>query len=144
MKRAWRCGWSGILAALCVAMLTGCGIVSKATGEASAAAKHFHDQLNGEQYEDILSQADRAFRAAQSHDQMVKFLSAIHRKLGNAGEAKLTGYRVNYSTGGVFTTASFTTSYANGPADETFVWVKDEDQERLYSYHINSMALITS
>jgi len=142
--RRIRTHWSGAVAALCIVVLSACGIISKATAEAGEAVKHFHEQLNAEQYEDILSQADRGFSEAQSHDQMVKFLSAIHRKLGNAGETKLTGYHVNYGTGGVFTTTSYTTSYANGSADETFVWMKSGDKLKLYSYHVSSMALITS
>jgi hypothetical protein len=149
MKRAWQRDWSGSVAGMCVVAvsvlaLSGCGFFARATAEAGTAVKHFHEQLNAEQYEEILSQADAGFTGSQSHEQLVKFLSAIHRKLGNAGESKLTGYRVNYNTGGVFTTVSYTTSYASGPADETFVWVKSGDKLKLYSYHISSMALITS
>jgi len=138
-----RLGWAGVVAAICVVALTGCGTFAKPTA-ATAAVKHFHEQLNAEQYEEILSQADATFVGSQSHDQLVKFLSAVHRKLGNAGEAKLAGYFVNYNTGGVFTTVKFATSYANGSADETFVWVKSGDSLKLYGYHINSMALVTS
>ncbi|MGH9744637.1 MAG: hypothetical protein ACRD59_00830 [Candidatus Acidiferrales bacterium] len=107
-----------------------------------AAAQNFHKQLNAEQYEAICAEADEGFRAGETHDKLVTFLSVVHRKLGDAGESKFVNMNVNATISGTFTTETYETKFAKGDATEIFTWIKKGGELKLYSYNINSMALI--
>jgi hypothetical protein len=110
----------------------------------NAAVQRFHQQLNTEQYEEIYREADDGFRAGQSHDETIKFLKAVHKKLGNAGNATQANVRVDTNTHGTFTTTSYNTIFANGSATERFIWVKSGGALKLYGYHIESNALLAN
>jgi|HubBroStandDraft_2_1064218.scaffolds.fasta_scaffold625746_1 hypothetical protein len=125
-----------------VLFLCGCSAVTEGTKSADAAVQHFHQQLNSEQYEQTYSEANEGFRSGQKHEELIKFLGAVHRKLGNAGEAKLVNIQINATTNGKFLAASYETKFANGPATESFTWKKNGGRWELFSYHIQSMALI--
>ena len=111
---------------------------------ATASVRHFHQQLNAEEYEEIYREADEGFRAGQSHDELVKFLQAVHRKLGNAGHENQINIRVDTNTRGTFTTTWYNTSFVNGPASERFTWVTGGGALKLYGYHIESNALLAN
>jgi len=91
---------------------------------ANVAVQHFHQELNNSQFDQICQEGDPEFRAAQSHDNLVRFLRAVHAKLGNALSDSMTGIRVNATTSGTFIITSYSTRYGNGSAQETFTWVK--------------------
>jgi len=111
---------------------------------ANAAVQHFHEQLNAEEYEGIYVDADDGFRAGQTHDELIKFLQAVHKKLGNAGDTTQSNIRVDSNTRGTFTTTSYKTTFANGAATESFTWVTSGGALKLYRYYIESNALITN
>jgi hypothetical protein len=122
----WQCGW---------AMWEGRKL-------ADAATRRFHQQLNTEQYEAICQEAVEGFGSGENHDNFVKLLSAVHRKLGDAGEHKFVKINVNATTSGTFTSVVYETKFAKGDATETFTWIKKGGGLTLYSYSINSMALV--
>ena len=109
---------------------------------ANAAVRHFHQQLNTEEYEEIYREADDGFKAGQSHDESIKFLQAVHKKLGDAGDEKQVSVRADTNTHGTFITTWYSTAFATGTATETFTWVKTSGTLKLYAYHIQSNALI--
>jgi len=111
---------------------------------ATAAVRHFHQQLNAEKYEEIYREADEGFRAGQSHDELIQFLQAVHKKLGNAGDEKQVNIRVDTNTRGTFTTTWYNTTFVNGTASERFTWVKSDGALELYAYHIESNALLAN
>jgi hypothetical protein len=111
---------------------------------ATAAVRHFHQQLNAEEYEEIYREADEGFRAGQSHDELIQFLQAVHKKLGNAGDEKQVNIRVDTNTRGTFTTTWYNTTFVNGTASERFTWVKSDGALELYAYHIESNALLAN
>ena len=113
-------------------------------GLANAAVNHFHEQLNAEEYEEICRESDAGFTGAQNHDELIQFLQAVHKKLGNAGNATLASIRVDTNTHGTFTTTWYNTPFANGAAVETFTWVKSSGALKLYAYHIESRALVVN
>jgi hypothetical protein len=109
---------------------------------ANAAVRHFHQQLNTEEYEEIYRETDDRFKAGQSHDEFVKFLQAVHKKLGDAGEEKQVSIRADTNTYGTFITTWYSTAFATSTATETFIWVKSSGTLKLYGYHIQSNDLI--
>jgi hypothetical protein len=111
---------------------------------ANSAVWHFHQQLNAEEYEEIYRSADEGFKAGQSHDEVIKFLQVVHKKLGSAGDATQTNIRVDTNTHGTFTTTWYSTAFVNGAAKETFTWTKRNGTLKLYGYHIESNALLAN
>ena len=110
--------------------------------QANTAVQSFHQQLNTEQYEEIYRDADDGFKAGGDHDDLIKFLQAVHKKLGNAVDATQASIRVDRNTHGTFITAWYNTAFTSGSATETFTWVSGTSTLKLYGYHIQSNALI--
>lgn len=106
------------------------------------AAKRFHTQLNAGQYEEIYSEADEAFSTSDKHDELLKFLTQVHIKLGNAGVAKQVHLNVNATTGGTFVVSEFVTQFDEGQAQETFIWRKSGDGLKLYRYNVQSKVFL--
>jgi hypothetical protein len=109
---------------------------------ADGAVQHFHQQLNAEEYDEIYGETDDRFRAGQSRDELIKFLQAVHKKLGDAGDTTQASIRVDTNTHGTFTTTRYNTTFVNGGATETFTWVNGDGGLKLYEYHIESNALV--
>lgn len=111
---------------------------------ANAGVRDFHQKLNGAQYEEIYRQADEGFTRAEKHDELVRFLRAVHTKLGNAIAENLGNMRVNTTIGRTFIVTQYNTSFEHGSAVETFTWRKTNGVLKLYSYDIRSDALIVN
>jgi hypothetical protein len=111
---------------------------------ANTAVKEFHQRLNGSRYEEIYQEADEGFTGAGKHDELVKFLGAVHTKLGNAGVENFADMRVNATTGGTFIVTRYNTTFEHGSAVETFTWVKAHGALKLYGYDIRSNALVVN
>ena len=105
------------------------------------AVRHFHQQLDAAQYDAICGQAAEGFCASGAEGQTVRFLKGVHEKLGNTGAAQRGNMNVNSSTGGTFVTVQYNTSFAIGPAEETFTWIKGGNTFKLYKYNVQSNAL---
>jgi len=101
-------------------------------------------KLNAEEYEEIFREADEGFRAGQSHDELIKFLQAVHRKLGNADHENQVNIRVDTNARGTFTTTWYNTTFVNGIASERFTWVTGGGVLKLYAYHVESNALLAN
>jgi hypothetical protein len=108
----------------------------------NAAVKQFHLELNGANYEEICDRADQGFTNTNQRDDLVKFLTAVHAKLGNAVADNLTNVRVNTNTGGTFLVTQYSTEFERGSAVETFTWIKSNGAVKLYGYNINSKELV--
>ena len=70
---------------------------------------------------------------------MTEFLSAVHRKLGNAKNAKEQTFFVNFTTSGTVVTLTYETESDSGPASEQFVWTGGSEPV-LVNYRIDSRA----
>lgn len=113
-------------------------------GQANAFVADFHQKLNGARYEEIYDAADPGFTAAGKREELVKFLAAVHTKLGNASAASMTNLQVNSSTGGSFVTAQYSTTFEHGPAVETFTLIKTNGTVKLYGYNVQANALVVN
>jgi hypothetical protein len=105
---------------------------------ASAAVIRFHSQLDSEDYDGIYGEASDEFRRAGSRPDLVTFLTAVHQKLGSPGNMKAVGFHVNWQNGRLFVDQVYRTQFARGQAQEGFIWVMQQDQPRLVTYHIDS------
>ena len=130
-----------VVAAL-MAALCGCSM-SADTAIAEQGVPKFHEQLDAGRFDEIWDQAADELKKASPQPEFVEFLSAVHRKLGNTRSADKTGWNVNYQTSGSFVTLGYKTVFAEGDAQEQFVFRLQDKKALLVGYHINSMALIT-
>jgi len=136
LKNSWR-----LFIFISVLLTGGCG-----SGDdlriAREGAAHVHAQMDNEQFADIYSQADDAFRAATKQQDFLDFISAVHRKLGKVQNASPGGYFVNFSTSGTQVRLNYSTKFEQGDAQEEFIWKIKGKQAALVGYHINSNALV--
>jgi hypothetical protein len=123
-------------------LLGGCGS-SEDLRIARDATTHVHAQMDSEQFADIYSQADNAFRAATKQKEFLDFMSAVHRKLGKVQNASQGGFFVNFSTSGTQVRLNYQTRFEEGDAREEFIWKIKGTEASLVGYQINSNALIT-
>lgn len=109
----------------------------------NASVQEFHQELNGAEYAQIVDGADEGFRhSGTTRDELIRFLQAVHTKLGNAGESSLRNITVNATTGGTFVITVYQTKFDRGDAIEKFTWMKRRGELFLYGYNIQSNALI--
>lgn len=137
--------WSLLAAALLFGYFVWqCGSGMSAGARLSdSAVEHFHSQLDSGDYEAILQESDPAFQKADSHDELLKFLTAVHSKLGKSQHANRTNIFVNASTTGTFIKTTYKSIFEHGEAEETFTWRKAGDGLKLVGYYIQSKELIT-
>ncbi len=107
------------------------------------AVGHFHSQLDSGAYGDILSESDEAFQNSGSREDIVKFLTGVHSKLGLSHGFTRTNIFVNASTSGTFIKVTYDSTFDQGGAVETFTWRKAAGHLKLVGYQINSNIFIT-
>lgn len=139
-KRAlwkWSLALTGILL-LVLMWQCGAGLI-EGRRLSNTAVQQFHQKLNAERYDEICREADEEF---VKREELTKLLEAVHSKMGNVESETLVKVRVNATTGGSFITTQFRTTFAQGPATETFTWVKGNGVLRLRGYSIQSSAFL--
>jgi hypothetical protein len=106
------------------------------------AVYRFHEQFNNAEYKQIGQEAEENFHSTEKEQELVDFLTAVHRKLGNAGAESMTNINVNATTNGTFITATYETHFDRGSAVETFTWRRNGGGVKLYAYNIQSKELV--
>lgn len=122
----WQCG-SGLM---------------EARSLSNEAVKTFHEELNNNRFDQIYNEAADGFLSGGKREELIKFLQAVHGKLGDAGEFHLRNVNVNATVTATFITTVYATNFTHGLAVETFTWVKSQGRVRLYGYNIQSNALV--
>ena len=137
--------WSFVVVVLLFGYFTWqCGTGIRAGMQLSdGAVRHFHSQLDAEAYSDILRESDEAFQNSASSDEITKFLSGVHSKLGSSKGFTRAGINVNVTTNGTFIKVSYQSAFEQGNAVETFVWRRKVDGVKLVRYDINSNVFVT-
>ena len=102
------------------------------------AVQHFHSQLDSGAYADILQESDEAFQNSDSPEEFSKFLGGVHAKLGKSIAFTRSNIFVTVGTSGTFVRVSYSSSFEQGLAVETFTWRKSSHGLKLYGYHIES------
>jgi len=115
----------------------------KGAKKSDPAVQRFHQHLNAEEYEQICSEAVEGLQTGPNHDEMIKLLRAVHKKLGNVQNSKRTNLSINTNTQGTFTTGTYETKFDKTTATESLTWINDGETLKLYSYNIQSNALVT-
>ncbi|MGA7853177.1 MAG: DUF4019 domain-containing protein [Candidatus Acidiferrales bacterium] len=104
----------------------------------------FHAQLDTEQYAAAYAASDEKLHQTTTQSDFIKFLGAVHRKLGNVQQSNLRNTGVAWFAGqGATVTLVYETKFAEGSGTEQFVWHVKDNAALLYGYHINSNELVT-
>jgi len=122
--------------------MQGCGVPS-AKPMAEAAVTVFHSQLDAEQFDAIWDGADDLFRSKTSREEYAKFVGAVHKKLGSVVNTTAQGWSVNYINFQTRVVLRQETQFANGSANETFLYIVKGNSVKLAGYNISSNDLIT-
>jgi hypothetical protein len=88
--------------------------------KAEAAVGELHQKLNSANFDAIYGDGGPEMKKAMSHDDFVKFVSAVHRNLGDLQSGKTSGWKDTVATGGHFVTLNYASTYEPGGADENF------------------------
>ncbi len=107
-----------------------------------AAVQHFHEQLNQGKYQEIVQETDEGFRKGWTNDELLRFFTRVHTKLGNAGVTSAAGIKVTTTPSGTFVTTVYNTKFEKGDAAETFSWLKTAGTLKLHGYNINSKVFV--
>ncbi|HTU32771.1 MAG TPA: DUF4019 domain-containing protein [Candidatus Acidoferrum sp.] len=148
MRSACKCSVVGRLLSLAVIstaalFVCSCGSMTKDTTLAKEAVVGFHAQLDSGQYTVLYEAADPKLHSITSEPDFVKFLDAVHRKLGAVRGSNLQNWRAGWYAGqGTTIVLTYNTSFAAGSGTEQFTWHIDNNRALLYGYHINSADLI--
>lgn len=105
---------------------------------ASAAADHFHEQLDAGSFDAIYAESDRLMKNASSAKSFTLFLSEVHNKLGDFKSAETPGWNDQVTTNGHFVTLIYHSKYERGAADENFVFRIDGGRATLVGYRLTT------
>jgi hypothetical protein len=129
-------------ASLLAALLCGACAIGHGKADAEKAVATFHAQYARQQFDSMYVAADAGLKESSSQPEFVRFMSAVHRKLGNVKQTKLAGWNVQANTGGSFAILTYETDFERGHGTETFHWRIGGAGPRLQGYNINSAALV--
>jgi hypothetical protein len=132
-----------LLAIVSIFILSACGL-TKGKEVATKAVDTFHQQLNDSKFTEIYSAATPAFKTSAKEADFMKFIQAVHRKLGAYKTGTQSGWRTNATTSGTFVVLTYNSDFEQGSAVETFTFVVSGESATLQGYNVNSQALITN
>lgn len=123
--------------------LGACGF-TKGKEAAIQAADKFHQQYNGSKFAEIYADSTPAFKSASTEADFLKFIQAVHHKLGPVKSSKAEGWRINTFNGTTSVVLGYETEFAQGNGTETFTFLTSGTTATLQGYNVNSTALITN
>lgn len=130
------------LLSIFVALLCGCGNMINSVNAANPRIELFHNQFNEQKWHLIFSSADPSFFKSTPQEDCIRFLTVVHRKLGNVIRSQNSDWNVNTNTSGTTITMTQDTQFEKGKAIETFVFTIRDQKAYLLDYNINSRELI--
>ena len=125
------------------ALLIGCS-ASDDIPKGEATIAEFHQKLNAADFDAIYDGSSPDMQKATAKEDFIKFVSAVHRKLGDFQSGKTSGWNDTVATGGHFLMLSYAATYEKGDATENFKFQIKDGKAILTGYQINSNALIVN
>lgn len=139
--------WPWVVLGVALALVMGGGWIYKKVTHyrpiADAYVEKFHQQLDAEQFDEIINQAAPAFRETAKKEELRAFFSGIHDKMGTHKSARQTFIQLNAQAGiGTLVAVQYDSEYASGKAQESFTLLVTEDGVQLYGYRINAPQML--
>jgi uncharacterized protein YcfL len=120
--------------------MSGCSM-SANTAAAEQGVATFHSQLDAGQFAQMYQASSDGLKKITAEQPFVAFLESVHGKLGATRSSKQTDWKVNYVNGATLVTLHYKTSYANGDADEEFIFQVDGQKASLAGYHMSTTSM---
>ena len=127
---------------LAAVALAGCGNFVRDKETAATAMDKFRERYNAGEYDKIYDPAGPDFQSKNVRTDFLRLLDAVHHKLGNYKNCASQGWKTNSFGGDTSVELHYKTTFAEGTADEDFVYTVSGTRATLHSYRINSNALI--
>lgn len=131
-----------LLAVTLISSVAGCGL-AKNMANAGKSVDAFHQKFNDQKFAVIYSAATPAFKGAMKEADFLKFMQAVHRKLGAFKSGTQAGWRGNTTVTGTTVVLAYNSQFEKSTAVETFTFIVSGESSTLQGYNINSNALIT-
>ena len=112
--------------------------------DADAAVTQFHSRFNQSDFSGIWHAADEDFRARGPRQDYDEVFTALRAKLGAETKTERDSFAVNSNNGVTTVSLENSTSFERGDGKESFVFKRDGDDLKLFSYHVESRALIVN
>jgi predicted Zn-dependent protease len=143
LTRLLRTGFAQVGLTLLVA-LPACVNVEKTTTQAQAATDEFHARFSEGQFAQIHDDADPEFQKATTGTQLAALLGDHRARLGHFTRATSTrAVEVSRGTNGTVVRVVYDSAFAQGSAEEQFVWKIQGAQARLWKYWITNVSVAT-
>lgn len=118
-----------------VLLAVSCG---RPIGEGEEAVADFRARAAAQDYEAIYSETTEGFRAETSLDQFQVLMAGLEEKMGPHESSTREDFKLFYGTSGSRVTLIYSSEFANGPAQESFVWHLGRGVPLLHEYRIDS------
>lgn len=125
------------MAAAAMAGLSGCSAGADKT-TAQNAVREFREMLAAERYADIYQRSAVDMKTSASEQNLTNLLRGVRTHYGAFQSANETGWHWNVNNGVTRVTLNYDTQYANGRANEGFVYRIEGGQAQLAGYNINA------
>lgn len=127
----------------CALALCGCANAQQARVQTEAATVRFHEHFNRGQFDAIHAAADPDFQKAGTAQQLRESLEIYRSQLGPFQRAAKPGsWELNWNTNGAFVTLTTESTFANGSAQENFVWRVGGTECVLLRYSLDNMRIL--
>ena len=120
--------------------LQGCSRKSRQVAE--AATQELRERYSRAEFDQIYAASAPELWTQSTHDDFVKVMQGVTRKLGDYRSSTVTGWRWFAGTNGTTVTLGYRTVFEKGAADEEFVWKVHNHAAKLAGYHISSNAFL--
>ena len=121
--------------------LAGCGNSVRDKETAATGMDRFHERYNAGEYDKIYDTAGPDFQGENVRTDFLRLLDAVHHRLGNYKTCASQGWKTNSLGGDTSVELHYKTTFAEGTADENFVYTVSGTRAALRSYRIDSDAL---
>ncbi|QZH74461.1 MAG: hypothetical protein JY451_12375 [Erythrobacter sp.] len=121
-----------VIAALLLAACNPFAVMDSADEEIAA----FHSSFNGNQWEAIYNQADAGLREATTREGFDGEMVRMRETFGAFMSGEQTGFNINTENGVTTTEITYDSTFENGTATETFIFVGEGEDMALLGWTI--------
>jgi hypothetical protein len=134
-SRVWLAGLIGLTVAMG-------GCAGKSRKVAEAATQQFRDRYARSEFDQMYAATAPAFWVQTTHDDFVKLMRGLTRKLGSYRSSTEMGWNVYAGTDGTRVTLGYHSIFEKGAADERLIWQVKDGAAKLLNYNVNSPAFL--
>lgn len=133
-----------IIGAIIVCLAAQGCVFKKAKQVSESCVNTFHQELNDAKFTEMYAATTDGFKSTGSESEFIKFMSAVHQKLGAYESSKQISWRVNAGFKKTVAVVKYESTFEKGKAVETFAVIVSGESAAIQGYLIESRALLTN